>query len=90
MVNGHIHNYERFDHGGICYLDSGVGGAKPYPILVRGEQDLYRTEGFPNFHYVVIDIHGKQANVTRTNRVADPKADSLAVEPKDSFTLEAK
>ena len=89
VVNGHIHNYERFDHGGICYLVSGGGGAKPYPILVRGEQDLYRVEGFPNFHYLVIDIHGKQAKVTMY-RVADPKADTLTVEPKDSFTLEAK
>ena len=31
VVNGHIHNYERFERKGITYLISGGGGAKPYP-----------------------------------------------------------
>jgi hypothetical protein len=89
VVNGHIHNYERFEHNGITYLISGGGGAKPYPILVRGEQDLYQASGFTNFHYVVITIDGKHASATMY-RVADPDAKDLRVEPKDFFMLDAK
>ncbi|HYK38162.1 metallophosphoesterase family protein [Alloacidobacterium sp.] len=32
VLNGHIHNYERFERKGITYIISGGGGAKPYPI----------------------------------------------------------
>ena len=89
VVNGHIHNYERFERGGVTYLVSGGGGAKPYPILVRGDQDLYRQPGFPNFHYLVFEIHGKHADVTM-HRIADPTAETFKEEVKDTFTLDAK
>jgi hypothetical protein len=89
VVNGHIHNYERFERGGITYLISGGGGARPYPILVRGSQDLYQAPGFPNFHYLVFTIEGKHADASMF-RVVDPNAESLSVEEKDTFTLDAK
>lgn len=88
-VSGHIHNYERFQHGGITYLVSGGGGARPYPVLVRGPQDLYQDDSFPNFHYILLTIHGKRMDATMY-RVADPKAETLSLEEKDRFALVAK
>src|SRR5438067_963888 len=38
-VAGHVHNYERYEHGGVNYIVSGGAGASPYPI-VRGPDDL--------------------------------------------------
>jgi hypothetical protein len=89
VVSGHIHNYERFEHGGISYIVSGGGGAKPYPIFARNPQDLYRDRAYPNFNYVVLMVHGKQADATMY-RVANPKAATLSTEVKERFTLTAK
>jgi hypothetical protein len=89
VISGHLHNYERFEHGGISYIISGGGGAEPYPVLVRGSQDLYRDRSYPNYHYLTFDIHGDQADVTM-HRVADPDAANLSLEIKDRFTLKAK
>jgi hypothetical protein len=89
VVCGHVHNYERFEQGGISYIVSGGGGAKPYPVYVRSPQDLYRDPGFPNFNYLVLMVHDKQADATMY-RVADPKAPTLTAEVKDRFTLNAK
>ncbi len=89
VVSGHVHNYERFEHGGISYIVSGGGGAKPYPIYARNPEDLYREPGFPNFNYVVLMVHGKQAEATMY-RIADPKAASFTAEVKERFTLTAK
>jgi acid phosphatase type 7 len=89
VVSGHIHNYERFEHAGISYIVSGGGGAKPYPVYVRNPEDLYQDRGYPNFNYLVLMVHGKQADVTMY-RVADPKAATLTTEVKERFTLTAK
>lgn len=54
---GHIHNYERFDQGGVVYLVSGGGGAAPYAVE-RGRSDRYQGADFPNYHYVRLELHG--------------------------------
>ena len=56
IFNGHIHNYERFEMNGITHVITGGGGARPYPIFIRGDQDLYRARTYPNFHYLVITL----------------------------------
>jgi hypothetical protein len=95
VLNGHIHNYERFERNGITYLISGGGGALPYPVLVRGDEDLYRDPDpkkqppLINFHYLVIQVEGKHAQGTMY-RVADPKAPVLSIEVKDTFSLDRK
>ena len=48
-VAGHVHNYERYEHGGVNYIVSGGAGASPYPI-VRGPDDFYKEPG-PTYHY---------------------------------------
>jgi hypothetical protein len=88
VVAGHIHNYERFERNGISYIVSGGGGAKPYAIYARSPQDLYRDPGFPNFNYVVFNIHGKQADAAMY-RIADSTAATLSMEVKERFTLTA-
>jgi len=89
VVAGHIHNYERFERKGISYIVSGGGGAKPYNIRFRSPLDLYRDPGFPNFNYVVLNIHDKQADATMY-RIAAPTAATLSMEVKERFTLHAK
>ena len=89
IFNGHIHNYERFEMNGITHVITGGGGARPYPIFIRGDQDLYHARTYPNFHYLVITLQGKHADV-KMYRVTDPDAAQKSVEVKDTFTLDAK
>jgi acid phosphatase type 7 len=89
VFNGHIHNYERFETNGITHVITGGGGARPYPVFIRGDQDLYRGRTYPNFHYLVITLQGKHADV-KMYRVVDPDAAQKSVEVKDTFTLDAK
>ena len=89
IFNGHIHNYERFELNGITHLITGGGGARPYPVFIRGDQDLYRARTYPNFHYLLITLQGKHADV-KMYRIVDPDAAQKSVEVKDSFTLDAK
>jgi acid phosphatase type 7 len=89
IFNGHIHNYERFEVNGITHVITGGGGARPYPIFIRGDQDLYHSRTYPNFHYLVITLQGKHADA-KMYRVVDPDAAQKSVEVKDTFTLDAK
>ena len=89
IFTGHIHNYERFEVNGITHVITGGGGARPYPIFIRGDQDLYRARTYPNFNYVVITLEGKHADA-KMYRVVDPNAAQRSVEVMDSFTLDAK
>jgi hypothetical protein len=89
VFNGHIHNYERFEMNGIMHVISGGGGARPYPIFIRGDQDLYQARTYPNFNYVLITLEGKHAEA-KMYRVVDPDAAEKTVELKDSFVLDAK
>ncbi|MFZ3211835.1 MAG: metallophosphoesterase [Terriglobales bacterium] len=58
VLAGHVHNYERYEHGGVTYVVSGGGGATPY-MIQRSESDFYRDPG-PTYHIcnLVVD-HGE-------------------------------
>lgn len=86
VVNGHIHNYERFERKGVEYIVSGGGGAEPYPILFRGREDLYRDMAFPVYHYLDIRVTNHQLEATMW-KIADVGATTLTVEAKDRFRL---
>ncbi len=88
MINGHIHNYERFETNGITHIISGGGGAKPYPVLLRGPQDQYRDTSFPVFNYVLFQIHGKHAEA-KMYKVVDASAKELSVAVADTFSEDA-
>jgi hypothetical protein len=88
VINGHIHNYERFERQGVEYVITGGGGAKPYPLLFRGEGDLYRDIAFPVYHYLTIDIENHQLHAVMW-KVKDTEAQTLEDEVKDEFTIAA-
>lgn len=87
VFNGHIHNYERFERLGVEYVITGGGGAVPYPVLFRGG-DLYHDPGFPVYHYLVVDVANHKLHVVMW-KVKDPEAETLEVEVKDEFTVDA-
>jgi acid phosphatase type 7 len=62
VFNGHVHNYERHEHGGITYFVTGGGGAHAYPI-VRHADDLYKDPGV-NYHYLLVDVDHNRLTVT--------------------------
>jgi hypothetical protein len=88
VLNGHIHNYERFERYRVEYVVTGGGGAEPYPLVYRGHSDLYRDPGFPVYHYLTIEVSNRQLHA-KMWKVKDPNAPELTVEAKDEFTLEA-
>ncbi len=83
VIAGHIHNYERFERGGVVYLVSGGGGARPYPVA-RTARDLFQDKVFPNYHYVkFVSEHGAlKATMYRLD-------DKGGFEAKDSFVVGA-
>ena len=89
VVNGHIHNYERFERRGVEYVVTGGGGAEPYPVLFRGRADLYRDLGFPVYNFVTIDIADHTLHAVMW-KVKDPRAADLEVEAKDQFVIAAR
>ena len=85
VTTGHIHNYERAAVGGVTYLVSGGGGAKPYEVD-RSPQDLYQDKDFPNFHYVRLELEKNEIKATMV-RLADPSATQPTWQEKDHFIL---
>jgi hypothetical protein len=85
---GHIHNYERNVVDGVMYLVSGGGGAKPY-FVERTPQDLYQSILFPNYHYVQLTLQADRLHGTMY-RVANPEAETLALEARDNFDMVVK
>jgi 3',5'-cyclic AMP phosphodiesterase CpdA len=85
VFSGHVHNYERHQHGGVVYFVSGGGGAHPYPID-RHRDDLFQGQGV-NYHYLTVDIDGKQMNVTM-NRL-DLTSTKAAWTQPDSLKINA-
>jgi acid phosphatase type 7 len=62
LFNGHVHNYERHEHGGITYFVTGGGGAHPYPFARRPD-DPYKDPGI-NYHFLLIQVNHNRATVT--------------------------
>lgn len=85
---GHIHNYERAEVDGVTYLVSGGGGAAPY-FVERTSQDIYKSILFPNYHFVKFTLERDRLRGSMY-RVADPEAETLALQVKDSFDIPVK
>jgi hypothetical protein len=86
VVAGHIHNYERFEHGGVTYLVSGGGGAKPYEVE-RSPADLYRDATFPNFHYLRFELRARTLAVEMVRLEVAPDGATGAFDVKDRFEI---
>src|SRR5579862_9489491 len=50
VFSGHVHNYERHEHGGITYFVTGGAGAHAYPIE-RAKDDPFQSKEV-NYHYL--------------------------------------
>lgn len=85
---GHIHNYERIERGGVTYIVSGGGGASPVRVD-RTPEDLYRSNDFPNYHYVKFILKGDVLTATMF-RLADPGSESPSWQIGDTFTITAQ
>jgi hypothetical protein len=88
-IAGHVHNYERFTHGGVTYLVSGGGGASPY-LFHRSPDDLYQGGREPTYHYITFTVSGTQLKGVMTKLMNPDSANSQPKwEDKDSFELTA-
>ena len=62
VFSGHVHNYERHQHGGVTYFVSGGGGAHAYPVE-RTRSDLFQSKEV-NYHYLLVEVDRQQLTVT--------------------------
>ncbi|HET7890775.1 MAG TPA: metallophosphoesterase [Candidatus Sulfotelmatobacter sp.] len=62
VFSGHVHNYERHEHGGVTYFVSGGGGAHAYPIE-RAPDDPFQSK-LVNYHYLLVEVDRKELKVT--------------------------
>lgn len=85
VISGHVHNYERFRHGGVMYIVSGGGGATPR-LLRRGADDLFRPKPGEaiNYHYCLISV---KAGGLKVEMYRLTSAQPAQFEVRDSFEL---
>jgi len=84
VFSGHVHNYERHEHGGVTYFVSGGGAAHAYPIA-RAADDPFQSKEV-NYHYLMVEVDSHQAKVTM-NRLDLTSGKAVWTQP-DSVTLE--
>jgi Icc-related predicted phosphoesterase len=85
VFSGHVHNYERHEHGGVPFLVTGGGGAHAYPIE-RDPKDLFQSRDI-NYHYLLGEVDGRTLKITM-NRLELKDGKATWSEP-DSFTVVA-
>jgi acid phosphatase type 7 len=89
VIGSHVHNYERYNRGGVTYLVSGGGGAKPVPaIRLFGELSKLTTS--VNYHYLRFTLAGDELTGTmvRFDATVDKAGDPWS-EP-DRFTIRSR
>jgi 3',5'-cyclic AMP phosphodiesterase CpdA len=59
---GHVHNYERHEHGGVTYFVVGGGGAHAYPIT-RATDDPFQSRE-ANYHYLLVEVQPGKLKAT--------------------------
>ena len=62
VFSGHVHNYERHEHGGVTYFVTGGAGAHAYPIE-RAKDDLFQSKEV-NYHYIMVDVDRGSLKIT--------------------------
>jgi hypothetical protein len=80
---GHVHNYERHEHGGVTYFVTGGGGAHAYPIE-RNPSDPFQSNTV-NYHYLLAEISRQSMTITM-KRVELKDGKPIWTEP-DSVTI---
>lgn len=85
VFGGHVHNYERHQHGGVTYFVTGGGGAHAYPVL-RSPSDLFQSTTI-NYHYLLAEVSKDSMKITM-NRVEIVNGKATWTQP-DSVTISA-
>ncbi len=62
VFSGHVHNYERHEHGGVTYFVTGGAGAHAYPIE-RAPGDPFQSKEV-NYHYLQVEVDRGELKVT--------------------------
>jgi 3',5'-cyclic AMP phosphodiesterase CpdA len=62
VFSGHVHNYERHEHGGVTYFVTGGGAAHAYPID-RAPDDPFQSKQI-NYHYLLVEVEHQQVKIT--------------------------
>jgi len=62
VFSGHVHNYERHEHGGVTYFVTGGGAAHAYPIP-RAPSDPFQSKEI-NYHYLLVEVDRQQLKIT--------------------------
>jgi len=83
VFSGHVHNYERHEHGGVTYFVTGGAGAHAYPIE-RAKDDPFRSKEV-NYHYLQVEVDRGSAKITM-HRLDLTSGTALWTEP-DSIAI---
>jgi Icc-related predicted phosphoesterase len=83
VFSGHVHNYERHEHGGITYFVTGGAGAHAYPVERAKDDPFQSTE--VNYHYVMIEVDRGSLKITM-HRLDLTSGTAVWTEP-DSVTI---
>ena len=62
VFSGHVHNYERHEHGGVTYFVTGGAGAHAYPIE-RAQDDPFQSKEV-NYHYLQVEVDRNRLKIT--------------------------
>ena len=85
VFSGHVHNYERHEHGGVTYFVTGGAGAHAYPID-RAKDDPFQSKDV-NYHYLMVDVDRGSLKITM-HRLDLTSGTAVWTEP-DSITISA-
>ena len=85
VFSGHVHNYERHEHGGVTYFVSGGAGAHAYPIE-RAPGDPFQSKEI-NYHYLLVEVDRGNLKVTM-NRLELNQGKAVWTQP-DSVSIAA-
>jgi len=62
VIAGHVHNYERHEHGGVTYFVTGGGAARPYMIPRKPADPLFGKD--VNYHYLLVEVDRGKMKIT--------------------------
>jgi Icc-related predicted phosphoesterase len=83
VFSGHVHNYERHEHGGITYFVTAGAGAHAYPIE-RAVGDPFQSKDV-NYHYLMVDVDRGSLKITM-HRLDLTRGTAVWTQP-DSVTI---
>jgi acid phosphatase type 7 len=86
VFSGHVHNYERHEHGGITYFVLGGAGAHAYPIE-RAAGDPFQSKEV-NYHYLLVEVDHRHLKFTM-NRLDLSSGKAVWSQP-DTFEISAQ